>query len=95
MVKTKLPCLVTALSELGEPRYMTPRGIFDAWQRKIPVWGRSDLTIDDGNIGLNGSPTRVKKSFTKAVKGKGTVVTLDPEESAGWLVDRLSEKFVI
>jgi electron transfer flavoprotein beta subunit len=37
----------------------------------------------------------VKKSFTKAVKGKGTVVTLDPEESAGWLVDRLSEKFII
>jgi electron transfer flavoprotein beta subunit len=95
MIKVKLPCLITALSELGEPRYMTPSGIFDAWQRKIPVWGRGNLTIDDGNIGLNGSPTRVKKSFTKAVKGKGTVVTLDPEESAGWLVDRLSEKFVI
>jgi electron transfer flavoprotein beta subunit len=74
---------------------MTPRGIFDAWQRKVPVWGRGDLTIDDSNIGLNGSPTRVKKSFTKAVKGKGTVVTLDPEESVSWLVDRLSEKFVI
>jgi electron transfer flavoprotein beta subunit len=95
MIRAKLPCLVTALSELGEPRYMTPSGIFDAWQRKIPVWGRADLTIDDSNIGLNGSPTRVKKSFTKAVKGKGAVVTLDPEDSAGWLVDRLSEKFVI
>ncbi|MDR1977635.1 MAG: electron transfer flavoprotein subunit beta/FixA family protein [Synergistaceae bacterium] len=95
MIRAKLPCLVTALSELGEPRYMTPSGIFEAWRREIPVWKRSDLTIDDSNIGLNGSPTRVKKSFTKAVKGKGTVVTLDPEESAGWLVDRLSEKFVI
>jgi len=37
----------------------------------------------------------VKKSFTKAVKGKGTVVTLEPEESADWLVSRLSEKFIL
>jgi len=95
MIRAKLPCLITALSELGEPRYMTPSGIFDAWKREIPVWGRKDLTIDDSNIGLNGSPTRVKKSFTKAVKGKGTVVTLEPEESASWLVDRLKEKFIL
>jgi electron transfer flavoprotein beta subunit len=95
IIRTKLPCLITALSELGEPRYMTPAGIFEAWRRDIPVWGRADLTIDDSSIGLNGSPTRVKKSFMKAVKGKGTVVTLDPEESVRWLVDRLSEKFVI
>ena len=95
MIRAKLPCLITALSELGVPRYMTPRGIFDAWKKEIPVWGRKDLTIDDSNIGLDGSPTRVKKSFTKTPKGKGTVVTLDPEESAGWLVDRLSEKFIL
>ncbi|MDR1379106.1 MAG: electron transfer flavoprotein subunit beta/FixA family protein [Synergistaceae bacterium] len=95
MIRAKLPCLVTALSELGEPRYMTPSGIFDAWKREIPVWTRGDLMIDDENIGLKGSPTRVKKSFTKTAKGKGTVVTLDTDESAHWLIDRLSEKFII
>ena len=31
IVKAKMPCLVTALSELNEPRYMTPGGIFDAF----------------------------------------------------------------
>ena len=95
MIRAKLPCLITALSKLGEPRYMTPSGIFDAWSKELPVWGRSDLTIDDSNLGLSGSPTRVKKSFTKAPKGKGTVVTLDPEESSNWLVARLSEKFIL
>ena len=74
---------------------MTPRGIFDAWRKEIPVWGRDDLTIDDSNLGLNGSPTRVKKSFTKAPKGQGTVVTLDPKESSDWLIARLSEKFIL
>ena len=29
MLKAKMPCLITALSELNEPRYMTPGGIFD------------------------------------------------------------------
>jgi electron transfer flavoprotein beta subunit len=95
MIRAKLPCLITALSELGAPRYMTPSGIFDAWKREIPVWTRSDIAIEDENIGLKGSPTRVKKSFTKPVKGKGTVVTLDTEESARWLIDRVSEKFII
>jgi len=95
IIRAKLPCLITALSELGEPRYMTPKGIFDAWKREIPLWSRKDLTVDDSNLGLDGSPTRVKKSFTKAVKGKGTVVTLEPEESADWLVSRLSEKFIL
>ena len=32
MVEAKLPCLITALAELGEPRYMTPGGINDAYQ---------------------------------------------------------------
>lgn len=96
MIKAKLPCLITALAELNTPRYMTPGGIFDAYRaREVKKLTRADLEIEDSNIGLKGSPTRVFKSFTKAVKGKGTVVTLDPQESANWIVDRLAEKFVL
>lgn len=95
IIKAKMPCLITALGELGTPRYMTPGGIYDAWEKEITVWVREDLDVDDKNIGLKGSPTRVKKSFTKAVKGKGVIVTLDAEESADWLVERLAEKFII
>ena len=82
--------------EMNQPRYMTPGGIFDAYREKeVKVWTRPDLKVDDSNIGLKGSPTRVFKSFTKPVKGKGTVVTLDPQESANWLIDRLHEKFIL
>ncbi|MDR1744821.1 MAG: electron transfer flavoprotein subunit beta/FixA family protein [Planctomycetota bacterium] len=96
MIKAKLPCLITALAELNTPRYMTPGGIFDAYRsRGIKTLTRADLEIDDSNIGLKGSPTRVFKSFTKGVKGKGTVVTLDPQESADWVVARLTEKFIL
>lgn len=96
IIKCKMPCLITALNEMNQPRYMTPGGIFDAYREKeVKVWTRPDLKVDDSNIGLKGSPTRVFKSFTKPVKGKGIVVTLDPQESANWLIDRLHEKFIL
>lgn len=95
IIRVKTPCLVTALAEMNEPRYMTPGGIFDAFQKEITEWHRADLDVDDSNIGLKGSPTRVKKSFTKAVKGQGTVVTMESEEAANWLTDRLREKFIL
>lgn len=96
VIKAKMPCLITALSELNVPRYMTPGGIFNAYREKeVKVWTRPDLAVEDGNIGLKGSPTRVFKSFTKAVKGKGTVVAMSPAESANWLIDRLHDKFIL
>ena len=86
VVKAKMPCLITALSELNEPRYMTPGGI----------WGRADLKdVDDSNLGLKGSPTKIAKASDKVRKGAGEVVTLDPAEAAQYIVDKFKEKHVI
>ena len=96
IVKAKMPCLVTALSELNEPRYMTPGGIFDAFAKEITVWGRDKLDVDDSNIGLKGSPTKIAKASDKVAKGKGTVVTPDsPQEAADAIAAALAEKNII
>ena len=97
MVEAKLPCLITALAELGEPRYMTPGGIFDAFEKEVTVWGRVDLKdVDDSNLGLKGSPTQIAKASDKVKKGAGEKVVLEtPEESADYIVSKLAEKFVI
>lgn len=96
LIKAKMPCLITALTEMNSPRYMTPGGILEAYQEKeVQVFTRSDLDVEDGNIGLKGSPTRVFKSFTKAVKGKGIVKKLEPAEAARWLTEELKEKHII
>ena len=96
VVKAKMPCLVTALAELNEPRYMTPGGIFDAFEAEITTWGRKDLKdVDDSNLGLNGSPTKIAKASDKVRKGAGEVVTLDPEEAVDYLMGKLKEKHVI
>ena len=97
MVEAKLPCLVTALSELGTPRYMTPGGIFDACKAEITTWGRADLKdVEDCNLGLAGSPTKIAKASDKVRKGSGEKVTPDsPEEAVSYIVGKLTEKHVI
>ena len=96
LIKAKLPVLITALTELNDPRYMTPGGIFDACDAEITTLGRADLIdVDDSNIGLMGSPTKVKKSFTKGAKSAGKLFNLEPQESAELIVDKMKEKFII
>jgi len=95
-IKVQMPCLVTALGEMNTPRYMTPGGIFDAYRTdEVKVWTLENIEVDTSNIGLKGSPTRVFKSFPKALKPAGTVVQLDPQESADFLLEKLKEKFII
>lgn len=95
-IKAKLPVLITALAELNEPRYMTPGGIFNAFKEKeIKVWGLKDIDVIVEHIGLKGSPTKVKKSFTKGAKQAGKVFNLEPKESAELIVEKLKEKFIL
>ena len=96
VVKAQLPCLLTALAELNEPRYMTPGGIFDAYAKEITVWGRKDLKdVEDSNLGLKGSPTQIAKASDKVRKGAGEKVALDPAESVDYIMDKLLTKHVI
>jgi len=97
IVEAKMPCLVTALSELNDPRYMTPGGIFDACKAEITTWGRADLKdVDDSNIGLNGSPTKIAKASDKVRKGAGEKIVPDsPSDGVKYIVEKLAEKHVI
>lgn len=97
VIRVKMPCLITALSELNPPRYMTPGGIFDAYREKnVQVLTRQDVEVDDSTIGLKGSPTRVFQTFTKSLKAAGTVVTPeDAEAAADYMIEKLKEKFII
>ena len=96
MLKAKMPVLITALSELNEPRYMTPGGIFDACDAEITTWGRANLVdVEDGDLGLKGSPTKIAKASDKVPKGAGEKVNLDPTESVNYLMEKFKEKHII
>jgi electron transfer flavoprotein beta subunit len=99
ILKAKMPCLITVLKEgQDEPRYMTPGGIFDAYQKEIKKITRRDLNIDDRLLGLKGSPTRIieTETFAKNSKTPGSVVGYsDPQEAAEYMLEKLREKFIL
>lgn len=96
ILKAKMPCLVTALAELNEPRYMTPKGIWEACEAEITTWGRADLKdVDDKDIGLKGSPTKIAKASDKVRKGAGEIINASPDEAVETLMARLDAKHII
>ena len=99
ILEVSTPCLITALSELATPRYMSIGGIFDAYREKeVKLWTLEDIkdTVDTANLGLKGSPTNVKKSFTKQAKGAGTVYKdVSADEAVKIIVDKLEERHII
>ncbi|MDO5302240.1 MAG: electron transfer flavoprotein subunit beta/FixA family protein [Tissierellia bacterium] len=97
-IEVKTPCVLTALTELAEPRYMTVHGVYEAFEKDVAVWGLEDvkehLNIED--IGLKGSPTKVKKSYAKEGKAAGIKLTdLSADEAARAIVSKLQEKYLI
>lgn len=93
-----LPILITTLAEAAETRFMTIRGIYDAYKKDITVWGLEDVkdNLDMNNIGLKGSPTKVRRSFPKAGKGEGTLLKdVTADEAAEAILAKLKEKYFI
>lgn len=97
LLRVKLPALLTTLTELNDARYMSIGGIFKAYKKEVKVWGLEDLkdTVDQANIGLKGSPTKVKKSFTKQAKGAGEKFNVTEDEAVEIIVNKLAERHLI
>jgi electron transfer flavoprotein beta subunit len=96
MLEVHTPALLTVLASAFKPRYMTVKGILDAYDSKeIEIWNVDKIDVDEAKLGLNGSPTRVKKSFTKPQKVAGEVFDVTPEEAVDLIVAKLKEKFII
>ncbi|MBI4857449.1 MAG: electron transfer flavoprotein subunit beta/FixA family protein [Acetobacterium woodii] len=96
VIEVQLPCLLTCVKELNEPRYMTVGGIIDAYQKEISQWNHQDLKLDPRACGLNASPTQVLRSFTPPPKGKGEMITgTNVNEIAEKLVGKFKERHII
>ena len=98
LLQVQLPCLVTALSELNQARYMSVGGIVDAYAKDITVWGFEDLKNDlnPAFIGLNGSPTNVFQSFGKQLRAPGVVLSgLSADEAVNAIMQTLIQRHII
>jgi len=94
-VKASLPCLITTLTEMNKPRYMSVPGIVDAYEKEIITWNCDDIVVDMANIGLKGSPTKVKKTFTKEANAKTEPFEGSASDAAELIVDELKKRHLI
>ncbi|SDZ18462.1 electron transfer flavoprotein beta subunit [Proteiniborus ethanoligenes] len=99
VVKSDMPVLLTAIKELNNPRYPSVKGIYKSYrdeEKLIKVWTVEDIDVDREQIGLKGSPTQVKRSFTpESRKTGGEMLQGNPSEVARQFVVRLKERQII
>lgn len=97
VVESEYPVLITAIKELNQPRYPSIRGIYEGFNGdKVKILSAEDVNADTDNIGLDGSPTKVNKSFTPPGRGgESEILEGNPGEIARELIVRLKEEKVI
>ncbi|MCQ2270932.1 MAG: electron transfer flavoprotein subunit beta/FixA family protein [Bacteroidales bacterium] len=95
MLSVEMPCLLTVLATANKARYMSVAGIMEAFDKEVEIWTADKIDVDRAKLGLSGSPTRVKKSFTKAQKGAGETFEVDAEEAVNIIISKLKEKHII
>ena len=97
IVETSLPALVTVSKDINIPRIPAMDAIMDAYREKtVDTWTANDIDIERDNVGIKGSPTRIRKASTPELK-KGQVEIIEGtyEEAVEALVMRLKGKQLI
>lgn len=63
IVETNIPVMITVEREINTPRYPTVPGRFEADDATVQVWSNNVLKLNPKEIGLSGSPTKVRQIF--------------------------------
>lgn len=95
VLEVAMPCLLTAVKELNEPRYMSIYNIMDSAEKEIIIWNHNDIGLEPEKCGLKASPTQVFRSFTPPAKSKGEMLKGTATETAKELIIKLNQKHVI
>ena len=94
-LEVKGQCLITILSTLDKPRYMNVWDIVGQDEKEIGIITFNDIEVDPAEIGLKGSPTKVKSTATKQFDKTIETLELDPEGAAKAIVDALKSRHLI
>ena len=95
LLETGMPIPLTVLAPAFTPRYMSVRGIVEAYGREVEIWTADKIDVDESKLGLKGSPTKVFKAFAKGLKQAGEVYEVTPEEAVDLIVSKLKEKYIL
>lgn len=75
LISASKPAVLTFVKEANTPRFPTMGGIIDAFEdHEVEVWTEADIDVEREQLGLKGSPTKVKKSFPPPKKDPGQMI---------------------
>ena len=94
IIEAPLPCLMTVVKEINEPRIPSLKGKMRAKKAEIVTWTAKDINAESSKIGLEGSPTKVVKIFTPPPRTGGRMLTGEPSEIASELVEMLKPELL-
>jgi len=92
IIESPLPCLITVVKEINEPRLPSLKGKMRAKKAEIKKIEAKDLDVDPKLLGLNGSPTKVVKIFTPPPRKGGQILEGGVKEVCEKLVDLLKSE---
>ncbi len=90
-----IPCLITVVKEINEPRLPSLRGIMASKKAEIITMTATDLESDEKRYGLSGSPTQVVSTYVPKHDKSGEIFTGTVEEQVDKLVTALKKAGVI
>jgi electron transfer flavoprotein beta subunit len=89
VVESSLPVLLTVVKELNEPRLPSLKGKMAAKKAEIKKWGLADIGVEEIDIGLKGSPTKVKNIFAPEARKDRKMLDGVPEDQVKALIEEL------
>ena len=93
VIEMKTPALITVTKRINRPRFKTMNGVLRAFRDKeVVTWTKEDLKLNPMRIGINGSPTWVRKTFIPSHNRDGLVIEKQPGEMAEDILNYLLEK---
>jgi len=92
IIEVPLPCLMTTVKEINEPRLPSLKGKMKAKKAEVKVLTAKDIGADPAEIGLNGSPTKVIKIFTPPPRVGGQILQGEAEKVTSDLVELLKSE---
>jgi electron transfer flavoprotein beta subunit len=97
VLTSRLPCVVSVVKEINEPRYPSFMGIRKAAKATIPTWTAADLDLDPATVGAAGSGVKWPEvSLPPAREGECEIITGDtPQAIAAALADKLLAEKII
>ena len=94
VIQSPLPCVLTVVKEINEPRLPSLKGKMAARKAEIAVWGVKELDADPDKTGLDGSPTKVLKIFAPEPREGGLMMKGEPHEMVAQLVEKLKDAVI-